>query len=155
MNGRFHLIPTLLALLICAIPLGETDAEMYRWVDRDGVTVYSQNPPPSGEAARIRKQPGPRAADAEAARKRLQQQLEREFDEREAKTEQAKKDAEERESAQRDSEACAAARRNLETLENLGARRAITPEGDAVFLSDKQRGDMMAKARDQIQKACR
>ena len=127
---------------------------MYRWVDRNGVTIYSQFPPPNGDAARIHQQPAPGTADAEMARKRLQQQLEKEFDEHQAKTERAAKEAEERESKRRDSKACAAARGNLETIENLGARRAITPEGDAVYLSDQQRRDLMDKLGDQIRKTC-
>lgn len=155
MDRRAHLVPALSALAFALMAPGQGHAEMYRWLDQTGVTVYSQSPPPSGEATEIRKDPAPRASDVEAARTRLKQQLESEFDDREAETERSAKEAEKEESARRDSEACAAARSNLKTIENLGARRAVTPEGDAVYLSDRQRRDLMDKARDQIRKTCR
>lgn len=155
-DRRTHLVPALSALAFALMAPGqEGHAEMYRWVDQNGVTVYSQSPPTDGQATEIRKDPPPRTTDTEAARTRLQQQFEREFDDREAETEQAAKEAEEEESARRGGEACAAARGNLETIENLGSRRVITPEGDAVYLSDQQRRDLMDKARDQIHRTCR
>lgn len=128
---------------------------MYRWVDQNGATVYSQSPPPSGEATAIPQQPAPRPADVEAARKRLQQQLEKEFDAQQAASDRAAKHAAEQEARKRDDETCAAARRNLETITRLGSRRVVTPEGDEVYLSDERRRELTDEARDQIEKYCR
>ena len=154
-HHRAHLAPILSALAFFLMPPGQSQSAMYRWVDQHGVTIYSQSPAPGGGATEIRKDPAPDAADAEAARERLQQQLAKEFDEHEAEAQAAAKKTAEQESARRDSDACAAARKNRNTIENLGARRAITPEGDAVYLSDQQRKEMIEKADDQIRKTCR
>ncbi len=48
------IIRTLLPLVLAISWTGAADARMYRWVDENGTTVYSQSPPASGEAAEVK-----------------------------------------------------------------------------------------------------
>jgi hypothetical protein len=127
---------------------------MYKWTDEAGQTVYSQTPPPGGNAVRIQAPPAPDPAEVERRRQELQRGIERSFDqavEREASG--AEHRGEERAGATRAAN-CEAARRNLETLQNLGKRRVRTPDGEYLVLSEDDREQQMREARDQISKFC-
>ncbi len=103
----------ILFLYFSTIPAWST---IYRWVDDNGQVVYSQTPPPPGREARTVAPPPPPAESPEAARQRLQKQLETldALDEkrRKAKEEEQKKAQEARKKA----EICQRARGNLEVL---------------------------------------
>jgi phage protein D len=131
---------------------------MYRWVDENGVTVYSQTPPPAADAVKLKATPPPRAEDAEAARKRLEQQRERVFDEgearKEAKAEQEKR-AKEAQTRHTIAANCEAAKKNLETLQNLGNRMVHTPDGRYLRLSEDEVRTQIEKARRQVKEFCK
>jgi hypothetical protein len=127
---------------------------MYKWTDETGQTVYSQTRPPTGNATRIDKAPAPDPAAAEQRRQQLREQLERSYDQ---ETEQGRLEAEEEEAErqrQTRSKNCEAARKNLQTLENLGRRMVRTPDGDYQLLSEQARQEKMEKARADIEKYC-
>ena len=132
--GTANFVVALFAICVCA----PATPAMYRWVDENGVTVYSQAPPPYGDAVKLKKRRPPRIEDAAAARTRLESQREQAFDEgearREAEAEQARKTDEELRRAAN----CAAAGANLETFQHLGPRRIRTPEGYRIALPDQQ-----------------
>lgn len=128
---------------------------MYRWVDETGATVYSQQPPPQGAATQIRPDPAPSAQEAARARERVNTVIESDFDKRDEaarQAEEARKGAEEQ--AKRSAN-CKAARGNLETIQNLGARRLRTPDGEYRYLSDAERDKLAAEARTQIEENCK
>lgn len=58
------LLALLLALLL---PIGVAQAEMYKWTDKNGNTVYSQNPPPTGNYQTLSAPPPPPADSGAAA----------------------------------------------------------------------------------------
>jgi len=130
---------------------------MYRWVDENGVTVYAQSPPPSGEPVRIKKQRPPKAEDAAAAKKRFNRLLEKKSDEGEARQHA---DAE-RTRAARQAEkerlrdvSCGTAQANLAKLHNLGRRMIRTPDGQILRLSEEQVQTQIEKAQMQIEDYC-
>lgn len=43
---RFRLAAILLLLAAFALPIGDAEAKMYKWVDEDGVTHFTDTPPP-------------------------------------------------------------------------------------------------------------
>jgi hypothetical protein len=145
-----HLPALLAALLCCSI----ADGAMYRWVDENGVTVYSQTAPMGSDAVRIDRQAGPSQAEQEAARTRLQEQLEQAQDAEEAKKAAEAEAATKREEAEQRFTACEAARHNLETLRNLGPRMVRTPDGEYRRMSEEEVAAGIAQAQDQIQKSC-
>jgi hypothetical protein len=142
----------LLALLL-GLPL-TVPAQPYRYVDENGVTVYSQSPPPAAPAARVDIAPSPPAADTAAALQRLQQQIEQDFDARGDEARAAEAAATDADAAAKRAEGCAAARRNLQTLENLGARMLRMPDGSVRRPGDEERSEMMDEARTQITDLC-
>lgn len=149
-DSRF-LAATFMLACVCS---GGTNAAMYRWVDENGVTVYSQTPPPSAPAVRIQKQPGPSPEDEAAARQRLQQQVEQSFDAKEdQKQAETERSAEEGERGQR-AEACAAARQNLQTMENLGRRFLRTADGELTRPSEDEVAMRIRTAQEQIEEYC-
>lgn len=42
-----------LAMLLAAAPPAQAQTRIYKWVDEDGVTHYTQQPPPEGEAEEL------------------------------------------------------------------------------------------------------
>lgn len=128
---------------------------MYRWVDENGVTVYSQSPPSSGNAVTLKEPAAPTSETTKAAREQLRSERERAFDEdedrRTAEAEKAKaaKEAEERAAS------CAAARENLERFENLGPRMIRTADGKVLRLSEDEVQTQVAKARKQVEAFCK
>lgn len=141
-------------------------AQLYKWVDKDGRTRYSDRPPVGIEATPLSRPPAPAAAPAapaagdasKDARKGpltpAEQDIEfrrriKEAQEAAAKGEQAKREEEERK------ENCARAREMLATLES-GQRIARTDsKGERAYLDDSQRVQETAKAREAVASWCK
>lgn len=152
-TGTEKLVAALLGVCVCA----PATPAMYRWVDENGVTVYSQSPPPSGDAVKLKKQRAPGADDAAPTREQLQDRRRQALDEPEARneaeagrTQQAKRAEDELQRAAN----CAAARANLETLQNLGRRMIRTPDGRVLRLSEDQVRTQIEKSQMQIEELC-
>lgn len=143
----------LFALLTVCAPTS-AHATMYRWTDENGVTVYSQSPPPSGDAVRLKKQRAPSTETTKAAQEHLRLQREQAFDEEEARkkadAERAKKETEQ---AQR-AENCTAAQENLAKFQNLGPRMIQTADGRFLRLSEDEIETQITKAQGQIDANC-
>ncbi len=142
----------LLATCLLCISLA-THAAMYKWVDENGVTQFSQYPPKDQQAERLRPPPPP-AEDPAAAKARLQKQIDgfdnRRLTEETDQEEQAKQAAE---AAQR-KRRCEAARHNLESLQLGGGRRIQTETGEVIRPTDAQREERMQAARKIIEEDC-
>ena len=141
------------AALIALLP-ALAAAEVYRWVDESGVTVYSQWPGPAREAVRIQTPTGPSAAEQATADQRLRQQMDQIQDAEDARTEAAAKRAEALAQTELRAANCAAARQNLETLQNLGPRRVRKPDGSYVRMTQEEVAAEMDSARQQIDEYC-
>jgi len=148
-----RIIPALPLAAIAALSAGAATGQPYRWVDENGVTVYSQTPPP-GVAERVDIAPGPGAGETEAARQRLRRQIEQDFDQRGDAAKVAEAEDKMAAAAKQRADACAAARQNLDTLENLGARMLRMPDGTVRRPGEQERLRMMDEARGQIGDAC-
>jgi hypothetical protein len=128
---------------------------MYRWVDETGTTVYSQLPPPKGTAVTLKPDPGPSAEEVERAsantRRLIEQDLDKREDQARAAAETAKRTAAQATLQQN----CEAARKNLETLQNLGRGRLRTPDGTSHYYTDDELARLMDEARAQIKANCK
>ena len=128
-------------------------AEIYKWVDDEGVTHYSQQPPPSGDADRVGVDTPP---DEEIAREREEmeatgERLEAQREQRREAEQQANENAAERERRQ---QRCADLRASLQKLtEN---RRLLVPdeEGNVRRLPEEERQQRVAERRRQIEEEC-
>jgi hypothetical protein len=138
------------ALFLC----GGVEAAMYKWVDEAGQTVYSQTPPPSGNATRIERQAAPAPAEGERQREELRRELERSYDRAVDREQRATERRQAEEQRQARAKSCEIARRNLEVLQGLSKRQFNTPEGDYRTLADDEREQRIREARDNVEKHC-
>jgi len=149
------LAPALAGAWLACTP-SRTLAQLYRWVDETGTTVYSQLPPPgTTPAATVKPDTGPKPDQGAAAMEQLRDQVEENFDKRDQQArdaEAAGKKAAEQAARQTN---CEAARKNLETLKNHGGARLQTPDGKTGFLSKDDLAAQQTQARKQIEDNCR
>ncbi|MFP5506829.1 MAG: DUF4124 domain-containing protein [Gammaproteobacteria bacterium] len=132
---------------------GLAQAAMYKWVDENGVTQYSQYPPPGRDYQTVTPPPAP-AEDPEGAQQRLEQLLQKQDEAYKAKTEAAAQEQKSAETAKRREQNCQAARQNLERLTTGGNRRIVGPDGVAYYPTEEERQERIAKARQQIEEFC-
>lgn len=155
--GARVLRAALLALLPALSPCAH--AQVYKWVDDQGVTHYSQSPPPGGPAkGAVLNLPGaatnPDAAGA-GGNDNWQDQ-ERAFRERQAKQADARKIEEERaqkEAASRRT-ACLRAREALDLLGRQMRLYNLNERGEKVYLSDDERARETQRASQQAAENC-
>lgn len=151
------IIRILLPLILAISWLGVAEARMYRWVDEDGTTVYSQSPPPSGEAAEIKLntappsplQPSPASQTATdtAPDGASPESAQNPAAEGPSKEEIA-------ESNRIKAENCAAARSNLDLYTNLGNKLVKTPDGLYKRLTEEERQQKMEESKALIGEFC-
>lgn len=146
------------AALMFGLNLGFTHAEagMYRWVDENGITIYSQTKPPQVEAQAITVAPGPSQEQIDAARKRLEsneKNLSTARGQRQTSQEQAAKTKEQQTLAKQN---CETAQRNLLTLQHLTANSRVNfGDGQFVSLSEEDRQQRIQHAEQSIKDNCR
>lgn len=140
----------LLALAAVALP---AHAQVYRWVDADGVVHYTDKPPPAheAEALPIRTEP----TDLEAT---LREQAERER--RLELADQLRADAAEDAAAAAEYEArlaksCMQARRRVRTIESEPRQWRVDDAGNRYVYNDAQRAAALAEAQAQVREWCR
>lgn len=143
---------TFLILLAFLITQPST-AAIYRWVDADGQTVYSQTPPPDAQAERMR---APREPEVDAADRKQPDQRQQEMDDyledRQLKAEKRKKAREAQKLAQ---ENCGKARQNYKNLEESARPLVAGPDGEYRILAEDERQQRMDDARVHIEKFCK
>ena len=128
-------------------------AKSYRWVDENGVTIYSQSPPPSGDATVI-KPPPPPATPPEEAMKKLKEQQAAIDKSRSKKNEADKKDGKEAKNAEIKKQTCEASKKNLEQLELHPRVRMKMDDGSYKQLTDEERTAEIQEAKKGIEKYC-
>ena len=144
-----------LLLIPALLWLADAHAGMYRWVDENGVTVYSQTPPPEKPSVRIAPPPPPPAQPAGAADSEgLEQKMQKFQDRQDLKKENAERQAETERIAQRREQECQAARNNLGILEGHPRKLIGTPDGQYHRLTDEERQAQIDKAKGLIEEYC-
>ncbi len=150
LNKKTARIPLVLILSLLA-PFA-AHGEMYKWVDENGITQYTQYPPRDGKAEKI-KPPPPPAISSEEANEQLKAKTE-EFDKRRATAvEQESKRNEEAARQARISKNCEIAQQNMAFLDR-GRPRYREGDGSIASLTDETRQAKMQQAREQVEKFC-
>ena len=140
------------SLALLAVPAG---AAMYKWVDKNGRVVYSDQPPPGDVKAEIIKPPPP-PANPNAAQELADKQLELKLKEKKqaeiAKAEEAKRADEERRR-----EMCQQARGQLRGLLSSGGRPFVryNEKGEMVPLDEAARLAAIENQQRTIREFCR
>lgn len=143
-----------LALLLALMVSAMAQAEIYRWVDENGVTIYSEVPPPDGEADRVKIAPAPSTTPEEAQRplKAEMQTLEDYREDRQLASQKRQKEELDR---QLHEENCRNAKDNLENLITASRRLVQMPDGSYVRLTEQERQQRMDEARKHIDEFCK
>lgn len=155
--------------LAAAAASGTAHAQAYRWVDSGGHVGYGDTPPPGVNATPLRDvvpagpaAPAPTPAQdtgsgSEAKRGPLtpaEQELEFRRRMKEAQEAAAKADKEHREAAEKKAN-CETARQSLQTLESGQRIAKVDSNGERYFISDAQRAQDTAKARETVSQWCK
>lgn len=145
----------LTALLSCALTL-PCSAAIYKWVDENGVTHYSESPPPSQKAQEIK--PVPSSSPA-ASKEKTAEQLELEFRQRRLEAaESDKKKAADANKVKHDAalrgEDCAAAHADLIHLQESVPFYSINARGEREYMPDAERPAEIARLKAFIEKSC-
>ena len=146
-------------VLVLAACAASVQAQVYKWVDKDGKVQYSdQAPPPDAAKSSLQKvistSPSPAAQSDKAAAKAPDKV--KEFEKRRSESaEKQKKGGEASKLVQRKQEACEDARSNLKSLEDGGRISKADASGERFFLDDDQRQQEIARARSIMSETCK
>ncbi|MGD8743430.1 MAG: DUF4124 domain-containing protein [Granulosicoccaceae bacterium] len=148
---RLSLAIVVLGLLIA---FGPAEARTYKWVDENGVTQYTQTPPPKGDYEQVRTTGKP-VADTPRATRDLEIRLDQ-FEQRreEAARQRAEKNKAHQEIAQRRAD-CEKAKQNLEYFQSHPRIRYKDKDGNISYLAEEDRQNKMQAIRDNIKKLCK
>ena len=167
------LLPLLLAVLVLTASPILSQAEVYKWKDKDGTIKYSDTPPPSNikqEAVKgkrklgeptgkaplapvenavatpniIREKPEPPISPEESAAKQRQKTAEAE------KRNKQEKEAE----VKRKADNCTAAKSNMETYTQGGRAYKMNEKGEREYLGEKDFAEGKQKAQQEINENC-
>ncbi len=141
----------LLILVVACALAPVASAELYKYVDKNGKTVYTDQPPPDAQAKQIHAPPPAPAAPAKTftARDKEQQKAREETRDKEKKAERSAQDA------KLAAERCAAAQTNLQTYTEGGRILGYNDKGERGYLTDEQIAAERVKAQRQVEEACR
>lgn len=133
--------------------VGLAQAAMYKWVDENGVTQYSQYPPPNRKTE-VMVPPPPPAEDPDGTQKKLEATLQKQDEQRKAAETAEQEQAKARDETEIRTKNCQIARSNLAKLTAGGRKRIVGPDGVATYLTDEDRETKIAEAKQQIEKYC-
>jgi hypothetical protein len=145
-----HLI--LVAFALALAPAAS--AQLYKYVDKDGKTVYSDTPPANVESKQLRIQSSPAASSPAPVKSALAKDKELEKGRKDSR-EQAKKGEEAAKAAQAAAERCAAARNNYAVFEQGTRILKRTESGERVFLEENEIAAEKQRARAEMDEACK
>ena len=141
----------LLTLALVSAPLAQ--AEVYRWVDENGVVHFSQRPPQQGDYQEQKLRVAP-PADPEAARARVDKLIERQKNAEAARRQHRKEAAEAAKKREIQQQNCNKARQHLDGL--LARPRVLmrNPDGTMTRLTEEERQTRIAETRKRIEEFC-
>jgi hypothetical protein len=141
-----------LALALAAAPFAS--AQMYKYIDKDGKTVYSDQAPPNTDSKQLNIPSGgfssPPAAPKTAVERDKELQKGRdEVRERAKKAEDAVKQAEARD------QQCASAKMAYQTYADGGRIAKYNDKGERIFLGDEQIDAERERSKREMDEACK
>lgn len=129
-------------------------AAMYKWVDEEGNTHYSQSPPSEGNEFREVAPPPPPAESPEEAQKRreaIAESIQKQASDKQAAKEEA---AKEKAETAKNKERCDKLRKDIQTFQNRGRVRKINESGEYETMTDEAKSAQLQKMRAQLKEEC-
>jgi hypothetical protein len=148
-----------LSLALILVAARPAYAQIYKWVDSQGVTHYSEAPPPGGAGkASVLELPQAKSPPDQgpASTQQSWQAQDQEFRERQAKKADLHKQEEEREakSLQARRNACLNAQASLDLLNRQGRLYNVNEQGEKIYLNDDDRQRQSQLAQQRIAENC-
>jgi Domain of unknown function (DUF4124) len=151
-----------LGLALVLLFSGSVNAEVYKWVDKDGKVQYSDQPPLSGEAKKMKKKTkdtgnaAPAATGTGAKSPASVADQEVEFRKRKMEQEEAeKKKLAEQEIAEKNKGYCNNLRGELQAHKDGVRIVQYNDKGERIALDDNQRARSKAQLEERIAKECK
>jgi len=152
---RIPMTALLLALLCCG-PIPTATAQVFKWVDENGVTHYGERPPQNRKAQAVVTRPATAPAPASPAAKPPDnddlQQKNIEFQRRRIAREQ--KAEQELKAAQEKRKRCNFARDDLRQIEAAERVYELDDKGQRVYLDDARHKAAIERARRRVEQSC-
>jgi len=145
---------TMIAIICLASFVTTMEARVYKWVDSEGVTQYSQSPPASGTAKEIAPPPLP------SATRQMQKSATSDTG---SNTKSADEGATKEKGASADdiaesekirTENCSIAKSNLDLYTNLGKKLLKTPGGLYKRLTEDERQEKIKQSEESVKEFC-
>lgn len=138
------------------------NADVYKWVDKDGKVQYSDQPPLSGDANKMKRkskdstQTSSPASNSVAKPAGSVADQELEYRKRKAEKEEAeKKQQAEADTAKQNKQYCASLKGDLRSHSDGTRLVRYNEKGERTFLDDKERADSKVKLEERIAKECK
>lgn len=144
--GPIHRLAILPLALACSLITADAVAAIYKWVDGQGVTHFSETPPGEG-AGEVQARPLPKGASD-----RFLSTPPPSVPEPAGLTGKAKEAADAAQAQRRNR--CAVARRNRSVLEQQRRVYQTNDKGERVFIADQERQAEIARADAEIKRHC-
>jgi len=139
--------------LILSLFATATFAEIYKWVDKNGQTHYSQQAP-RDIATTVIKTPPPPAIDPNIAQQQIDELINQQKSEDQLRLEtqnQQQIDAENKANQERN---CKIAQQQLQQYQNNPGRRIMDADGNATRLAEEERQQKIQESQENITKYC-
>ena len=145
----------IIALACLAAPIAS--AELYKYVDKDGKTVYSDQPPVNIDSKQLNIQSGAStttAAPAAAPKTAVARDKELQKGREEAR-ERSKKSEENAKQAEAQEQACAQARNAYQVYADGGRITKYNEKGERVYLGDQEIDAERERSKREMDEACK
>jgi len=138
---------------VAALALTTAQAQLYKYVDKNGKTVYSDSPPPDVDSKQIRVQPSGGPSDVPAAKTSVQRDKDAEKGRKEA-AKKSDKDAKDAERQAKIQERCNYLKADLATYEGGVRLKRTNDKGEQEFMTDEQIEAAKVRTRREMDEAC-
>lgn len=133
------------------------EAKLYKWVDANGETHYSETLPRGQKGTEVQSQPAPAPSNDAGTgnaegRKQFEEQSESNRQRKQAEQEQSEAEIR-RQNALKQSR-CDKARRDLELLQKQGRIYSLGPNGEKIYMDDEARAANIEKAIKEASENC-
>lgn len=140
---------TLVAMILSLLSGTALAEKYYRWVDEEGTTHYTKNPPKGEQADEVNTHYKASSSKDEEMKKLEQMRVRREKEKEQTELEKRK----EKEPEEVSEEFCEQHRKNLETLQNKPIVRRENPEtGEMEVIAQEEKEKMIEKTRQALEK---
>ena len=140
--------------IVCALaPLAS--AQLYKYVDKDGKTVYTDQPPPEAEAKRVGNTSGPGlGAPAPSSKTYVERDKELQKGRDKAKDEAKKADEKSKANAERE-ESCRQATAQANMYDAGGRFMTTNAQGEKVYMTDEEIEAAKQRAHKDVDEVCK